>query len=301
MRLEVFCEDRIGLTRELLDLLAARNIDLRGIEIDTIGRIYLNFNELDFEVFRQLMAEIRRISGVTDVRTVPYMPSEREHRAMWALLESLPEPVFSIDMKGKVELANQAALTLFGTTEDKICNQTAGGLIGGYNFLRWLENETVAPHAEKVVIRGQDYLMDITPIYLGDEKGEMSAPVGAVVVLKSAVRIGRQLQNLTVNDDSEFEHIIGVSPKMRQVLEQARKLAMLDAPLLIVGDTGTGKDVLARACHLRSPRGKQPFLALNCAALPDDVAESELFGHAAGAYPNALEGKKGFFEQANGG
>ncbi|MEG2043188.1 MAG: ACT domain-containing protein, partial [Hafnia sp.] len=107
MRLEVFCEDRIGLTRELLDLLAARNIDLRGIEIDTIGRIYLNFNELDFEVFRQLMAEIRRISGVTDVRTVPYMPSEREHRAMWALLESLPEPVFSIDMKGKVELANQ--------------------------------------------------------------------------------------------------------------------------------------------------------------------------------------------------
>lgn len=301
MRLEVFCEDRIGLTRELLDLLAARNIDLRGIEIDTIGRIYLNFNELDFEVFRQLMAEIRRISGVTDVRTVPYMPSEREHRAMWALLESLPEPVFSIDMKGKVELANQAALTLFGTTEDKICNQTAGGLIGGYNFLRWLENETVAPHAEKVVIRGQDYLMDITPIYLGDEKGEMSAPVGAVVVLKSAVRIGRQLQNLTVNDDSQFEHIIGVSPKMRQVLEQARKLSMLDAPLLIVGDTGTGKDVLARACHLRSPRGKQPFLALNCAALPDDVAESELFGHAAGAYPNALEGKKGFFEQANGG
>ncbi|WP_268630052.1 sigma 54-interacting transcriptional regulator, partial [Escherichia coli] len=68
-----------------------------------------------------------------------------------------------------------------------------------------------------------------------------------------------------------------------------------------VGDTGTGKDILARACHLRSPRGKQPFLALNCAALPDDVVESELFGHAPGAYPNALEGKKGFFEQANGG
>ncbi|HBV40275.1 MAG TPA: transcriptional regulator TyrR, partial [Erwinia sp.] len=62
-----------------------------------------------------------------------------------------------------------------------------------------------------------------------------------------------------------------------------------------------GKDMLARACHLRSARGKKPFLALNCASLPDDVAESELFGHAAGAYPNALEGKKGFFEQANGG
>ncbi|CDL04321.1 Transcriptional repressor protein TyrR [Escherichia coli IS35] len=87
MRLEVFCEDRLGLTRELLDLLVLRGIDLRGIEIDPIGRIYLNFAELEFESFSSLMAEIRRIAGVTDVRTVPWMPSEREHLALSALLE----------------------------------------------------------------------------------------------------------------------------------------------------------------------------------------------------------------------
>ena len=74
MRLEVFCEDRIGLTRELLDLLAARSIDLRGIEIDTIGRIYLNFTELDFEIFRQLMAEIRRINGCPMYAPCPSCP-----------------------------------------------------------------------------------------------------------------------------------------------------------------------------------------------------------------------------------
>ncbi|MBI3310713.1 transcriptional regulator TyrR [Serratia quinivorans] len=300
MRLEVFCEDRLGLTRELLDLLVLRSIDLRGIEIDPIGRIYLNFSQLDFDTFRALMAEIRRIAGVTDVRTVNFMPSEREHRALRALLESMPEPVFSIDMKGKVELANPAAQALFGFSEDKIRNQTAAALIGGYNFSRWLESEQTTPQSERVVIRSQDFLMDITPIYLEDENQQQDT-VGAVVMLKSTARMGRQLQNLSVNDDTEFDHIVAASPKMRHVLEQARKLAMLDAPLLIVGDTGTGKDILARACHLRSPRGKQPFLALNCAALPDDVAESELFGHAPGAYPNALEGKKGFFEQAQGG
>ncbi|CAI0905192.1 transcriptional regulator TyrR [Serratia grimesii] len=300
MRLEVFCEDRLGLTRELLDLLVLRSIDLRGIEIDPIGRIYLNFSQLDFDTFRALMAEIRRIAGVTDVRTVNFMPSEREHRALRALLESMPEPVFSIDMKGKVELANPAAQALFGFSEDKIRNQTATALIGGYNFNRWLKSEQTTPQSERVVIRSQDFLMDITPIYLEDEN-QQNAAVGAVVMLKSTARMGRQLQNLSVNDDTEFDHIVAASPKMRHVLDQARKLAMLDAPLLIVGDTGTGKDILARACHLRSPRGKQPFLALNCAALPDDVAESELFGHAAGAYPNALEGKKGFFEQAHGG
>ena len=301
MRLEVFCQDRLGLTRELLDLLVERSIDLRGIEIAAIGRIYLNFSTVSFEQFSQLMAEIRRIPGVTDVRTVSYLPSEREHRALSALLVALPDPVFSIDLKSKVELANPAAQSLFSLNEEKMRNYSAGSLISGFNFQRWLESDRIVPEAHHVVLQGRDFLMEITPIYAQDEDAEAPNPVGGVVLLKSTARMGQQLQNLAVNDDSEFQHIVAVSSKMRQVVDQARKLAMLDAPLLIVGDTGTGKDMLARACHLRSARGKKPFLALNCASLPDDVAESELFGHAAGAYPNALEGKKGFFEQASGG
>lgn len=301
MRLEVFCQDRIGLTRELLDLLVERSIDLRGIEIAAIGRIYLNFSAIAFEQFSNLMAEIRRIPGVTDVRTVAFMPSEREHRALSALLVALPEPVFSVDLKSKVELANPAAQLLFGLDEQKMRNHSVSSLITGFNFTRWLESERVEAHAQHVVIQGRDFLMEARPIYTAGDDEAQTSLVGAVIMLKSTARMGQQLQNLAVNDDSEFDHVVAVNPKMRQVVEQARKLAMLDAPLLIVGDTGTGKDMLARACHLRSTRGKKPFLALNCASLPDDVAESELFGHAAGAYPNALEGKKGFFEQANGG
>ncbi len=301
MRLEVFCQDRIGLARELLDLLVARNIDLRGIEIASLGRIYLNFSALEFDAFSSLMAEIRRTPGVTDVRTVSFMPSEREHRALSALLVAMPEPVFSLDLKGKVELANPAAQNLFNLDEQKIRNQNAGTLIAGFNFQRWLESERVDAQAQHVVIQGRDFLMEARPIYLAQEDEQNDQPVGAMITLKSTARMGRQLQNLSVTDDSEFDHIVAVTPKMRQVIDQARKLAMHDAPLLIVGDTGTGKDMLARACHLRSARGKKPFLALNCGSIPDDVAESELFGHAAGAYPNALEGKKGFFEQANGG
>lgn len=301
MRLEVFCHDRLGLTRELLDVLVERKIDLRGIEIAPIGRIYLNFTPISFEQFSQLMAEIRRIPSVTDVRTITFLPSEREHRALSALLVALPEPVFSIDLKSKVELANPAAQALFSLNEEKMRNFGAGALIAGFNFQRWLESERIEPQTHHVVIQGRDFLMEITPIFAAGENEQPVTPAGAVVMLKSTARMGQQLQNLAVNDDSDFQHIVAITPKMRQVVDQARKLAMLNAPLLIVGDTGTGKDMLARACHLRSARGKKPFLALNCASLPDDVAESELFGHAAGAYPNALEGKKGFFEQANGG
>jgi len=300
MRLEGFCEDRLGLARELLDLLVARSLDLRGIEIDPLGRIYLNFPELAFEPFRAMMADIRRISGVTDVRTVAFMPSEREHRALDAILAAMPEPVLSIDLKGRVELANPAATALFGQRDEQLYHLPIGPLIDGFNFTGWLASERPSPESRPVVIMGQDFLLEIIPIHLAGENGKPAA-AGGVILLKSAVRLGRQLQQTGPNDDREMGHVIAVSQKMRQVLERARKLAMLDAPLLISGETGTGKDLLAHACHMRSARGTQPFLALNCAALPDDVAESELFGHAAGAYPNALESKKGFFEQAHGG
>ncbi|MEW5561236.1 transcriptional regulator TyrR [Enterobacter asburiae] len=293
MRLEVFCEDRLGLTRELLDLLVLRGIDLRGIDIDPIGRIYLNFAELEFNAFSTLMAEIRRIAGVTDVRTVPWMPSEREHLALSALLEAMPEPVLSLDTKGKVELANPASSQLFGQSQDKLRAHHVAQLINGFNFQRWLEGSPVESHAEHVVINGQNFLLEITPVTL---EGENATRVlmGAVVMLRSTLRMGRQLQTMTSQDVSAFSQIIAVSPKMRHVVEQARKLALLTAPLLIVGDTGTGKDLLANACHLASPRAQKPYLALNCASIPEDAVESELFGHAP-------EGKKGFFEQANGG
>ncbi len=300
MRLEVFCEDRLGLARELLDLLVLRSIDLRGIEIDPVGRIYLNLSMLEFDTFRQLMAEIRRIKGVTDVRTISHMPSEGEYRNLRALLSALPDPVFSIDLKGRLTLINPAAAALFGLSADKIHQHPVSGLIPGFHVADWLDSSHQGAASQKVVIQGQDFLLDITPLQLPDDDSQLTV-TGGVIVLRSAARIGRQLQDLPPADDSEFSHIIATSGKMRQAVEQARKLAMLDAPLLITGDTGTGKDMLAYACHRRSPRSNAPFLALNCAALPDDVAESELFGHAAGAYPNALEGKKGFFEQANGG
>ncbi|MDD0822909.1 sigma 54-interacting transcriptional regulator [Mannheimia sp. AT1] len=93
-----------------------------------------------------------------------------------------------------------------------------------------------------------------------------------------------------------FDKIIGQSTKIKQIIEQAKKFANLNAPLLIQGETGTGKDLFAKACHNFSSRNTQKFIAVNCAGLPADEAETEMFGHRG----NGIE-SIGFFEYANGG
>ena len=99
-----------------------------------------------------------------------------------------------------------------------------------------------------------------------------------------------------------FEAIIGSSPALRQTLDQAARVAPLrDLTVLIGGETGTGKELLARAVHYGSPRAGDPFVEVNCAAIPSNLLESELFGHERGAFTGAVAAKPGLFEIAHGG
>jgi transcriptional regulator of aroF, aroG, tyrA and aromatic amino acid transport len=120
------------------------------------------------------------------------------------------------------------------------------------------------------------------------------------MTIRSCQKDLAQQDSLSEQNNLGFEHFLGVSNRHKALISQAKKLAMLDQPLLIEGDTGTGKEMLAKACHNRSHRSSSPFLVLSCASMPDDVAETELFGHAPGSF-NHEQGHKGIFEQANGG
>lgn len=94
-------------------------------------------------------------------------------------------------MKSKVEIANPASCQLFGQHLDRLRNHTAAQLINGFNFLRWLEGNPQTSHNEHVVINGQNFLMEITPVYLQDEN-DQHVLTGAVVMLRSTIRMGRQ-------------------------------------------------------------------------------------------------------------
>lgn len=98
-----------------------------------------------------------------------------------------------------------------------------------------------------------------------------------------------------------FESIVGSSKQLTEVINQSRKVAATDANALLLGETGTGKEVFARAIHFESGRRSKPFVALNCSAFSKDLIESELFGHAEGAYTGATRAKKGLVEEAEEG
>jgi formate hydrogenlyase transcriptional activator len=98
-----------------------------------------------------------------------------------------------------------------------------------------------------------------------------------------------------------FQQIIGNSPALESVLEQAQLVGPTDSTVLILGETGTGKELIARAVHSISPRCGRPFVKLNCAAIPAELLESELFGHERGAFTGAVTQRLGRFEAANGG
>jgi formate hydrogenlyase transcriptional activator len=104
-----------------------------------------------------------------------------------------------------------------------------------------------------------------------------------------------------IDGASMFEEIVGSSDALRKVLQQVKKVAPVDSTVLILGETGTGKELMARAIHKRSKRSSRAFIRVNCAAIPSSLIASELFGHEKGAFTGALQRRLGRFESANGG
>lgn len=125
------------------------------------------------------------------------------------------------------------------------------------------------------------------------------------IILKRAVHVGllereyREIQRQIGAD--AFEGMLGTSPEMQKVFTIIRKVAASDASVLILGDSGTGKEMAARAIHQRSPRKSGPFIAINCGAIPENLLESELFGHEKGAFTGAHAQRPGLIETADKG
>jgi len=133
---------------------------------------------------------------------------------------------------------------------------------------------------------------------------EAEIPPGTLVRIGGSafrVELGEEPAFVEVSGRTHFGELVGASVEMRRVYAILERLALTDATVLVQGETGTGKDVLARSLHAASPRAQQPFVAVDCGAIPEHLVESELFGHVRGAFTGATSDRKGVFEEADGG
>jgi DNA-binding NtrC family response regulator len=177
----------------------------------------------------------------------------------------------------------------------------------GLAFLRWMRaNEIQTPvlvvsaldSAKTAVEALQNGAADY--IVKGYDIEELRKRVANILQLAELGAENTRLRRELVAD-GQFGRMLGASAPMRRVFEMAERVAATDATVLILGESGTGKDLLAQEIHDRSPRAGKAFVAVNCAALPENLIESELFGYERGAFTGAAQQRKGKFELASGG
>ncbi len=129
---------------------------------------------------------------------------------------------------------------------------------------------------------------------------EIKLTIGKIIDRKRLVRENKNLRQ-QLQQDNSFDNFIGRSESVLKLRKLARRVAGSDSTALIRGESGTGKDLIARAIHHASPRSPGPFITINCAAIPENLLESELFGHRKGAFTGAVKDKEGLFQAADGG
>ena len=165
------------------------------------------------------------------------------------------------------------------------------------------------PPLQVVVITGSDSKRAALEAVKHGAYGFFEKPLDSAELLHIVNQAWRlrqlEIENRRLRDELArppgFTHLLGTSHALERVMKQARSVAQTSATVLLTGENGTGKEMLARAIHQESPRATGPFVAVSCAALPETLIESELFGHERGAFTSALQSRKGRFELANGG
>ncbi len=258
------------------------------------------------------------VGAVSDV-TARKKAEERirqDERELRQIVEAIPQLIIVLAPVGRYLYANERVLEYTGYTQEDV---VAGGFLERIfhpdDVERLREERRHAfvrgvPFEMEQRIRRKDgqyrwFLTRLNP--LKDEHGRVIQwyATGTDIDDRRKAEERVQKENIALREEidktSMFEEIVGASPALQTVLSHVARVAPTDSTVLITGETGTGKELVARAIHKRSPRAGQAFVSVNCAVIPPSLIASELFGHEKGAFTGALQRRLGRFELAEGG
>jgi formate hydrogenlyase transcriptional activator len=260
----------------------------------------------------------RWFATATDIENLKQIEEKlrEDERELRRITDAIPNAIVVQDPSGVPFYANQATLDYTGLTSEDVVAPGFRERIFHPDDLERLEGQRKAALARGLPFEiehralGKDgryrwFLIRYNPFR--DEQGRVIRWYATGTDIDDRKRNEERTRNENValreqiDRDSMFEDIVGSSEALRRVLSQVGKVAPSDSTVLILGETGTGKELIARAIHKRSKRAERAFIAVNCAAIPPSLIASELFGYEKGAFTGATQRRLGRFESANGG
>jgi PAS domain S-box-containing protein len=227
-----------------------------------------------------------------------------EERSLKIILDNLDEGVFTVNRRGQITFFNNAAEKISGFRRQEVLGKSCSLIFGDEGTVDFcLLKESIdsgnmrsSRHGKMTTAGGENIPIRANYLALKNEKG---AIIGGLATFHDLTLL-RQF-NQVISDRYTFHDMIGKSPGMQKIFETVNVVAGTDATMLIEGATGTGKDLLAKIVHSSSKRASRPFVKVNCAAIPDNLLESEMFGYIKGAFTGADRDKPGRFNEADGG
>jgi formate hydrogenlyase transcriptional activator len=271
----------------------------------------------------QLIDDASRIAGIAIERErsqaalkTAFEEIKQSEGQLRQMADAIPQTVVMLGPDGSILYANRRVLSYTGLSEQQVMLTDFRPQVfhpDDMERLRERRTEGFArglPWENEIRVRRNDgeyrwFLISYNPLF--DEHGAIVRWCAAGTDIDDRKRSEERLreENLVLREEidrsSMFEEIVGSSAPLRSVLDQVARVAPTDSTVLILGETGTGKELIARAIHKLSKRSRRPFIRVNCAAIPPSLIASELFGHEKGAFTGAFQRRLGHFEAAHGG
>lgn len=297
-------DDRIGMIQEVAQVFSLKGVSIRSMEVST-GQIFIKFylddpTDAKNSTEECLKRELLQHQDVQSIVTIPLQPHEQREKELQAVLEFANDGIIGLSTEGAIRYINSAAAQLLRVDKDKVIGSPITCFTGPNTLFDELLTGKAFEHQQMFIPtpRGTlHYLCTGRPIQ--DENEQF---VGAVATLKSMKSAKQLVNSIMKNTKFEFKDIVYVSTSMEELIQIAQRVAATNCSILIGGESGTGKEMFAQAIHQASSRRLYPFVPINCAALPEALLESELFGYEDGAFSGARKGgKAGLFAAAHQG
>lgn len=298
MRFKIPNIDRVGLVLDISRILADQQINILSMELK-LHVVFLEIEPPAAAALETAIAALRNTPGILDVLPIDLMPHQAKAEELKAVLSSVSEGILAIDQDARITQYNPAAQAILRIPMAQAIGRCLIDVFPGdialHNALR---SGDTFNHREIVIdSTGGHALISGRPVI--DQGGHT---IGAVAILRNINDVRELVHQLTGQLALTFDEIIHASPVMDAVVRAAKLYARNDSTILLRGETGTGKELFARAIHSASPRHDKAFVPINCAAIPDTLLESELFGYEDGTFTGGAKGgKPGLFEFAAGG